>query len=166
MRILYPSDPSNAKAPDDVFAAEYNAASAMGLPLSLFSFEDLVVGVFRARPLLGMGEQVLNRGWMLAADRYPALANAIRAKGVRPFIDPEQYTLCHHLPQWYPLLIELTPPTRVFARGDDYVTALHDSGWPGSFVKDFVKSLTAQVMPLPNAQPDVNRVTDLPVQPR
>jgi hypothetical protein len=142
VRILYPSDPSNSKAPDEPFAAEFNAASVHGLPLSLFSFEDLAAGVFRARPLFVAGEQILYRGWMLAAECYPALANAIRAQGARPFTEPEQYTLCHHLPQWYPLLAELTPPTHVFARGDDYVTALHCSGWPGYFVKDFVKSLT------------------------
>lgn len=142
MRILYPSDPSNAKAPDDVFAVEYHAASSLGLPLSLFSFEDLAVGEFRARPLFAAGEQVLYRGWMLDAERYPALTDAIRAQGARPFTEPDQYTLCHHLPQWYPLLAELTPPTHVFARGDDYVAALRGSGWPGYFVKDFVKSLT------------------------
>lgn len=142
MRILYPSDPSNAKAPDDLFADEYNTASSMGLPTSLFSFEDLAAGEFRARPLFAAGEQILYRGWMLAAQQYPTLANAIRARGARPFTEPEQYTLCHHLPNWYPLLSELTPPTRVFAQGDDYATALRDSGWPGYFIKDFVKSLT------------------------
>jgi hypothetical protein len=142
MQILYPPDPSNAKAPDDHFAAEYGAASSMGLPLSLFSFEDFVTGTFRARPLLAAGEQVLYRGWMLAADRYPALANAIRSQGAYPFTEPEQYTFCHHLPRWYPLLAELTPETRVFAVGDDYLTAFHGSEWPGYFVKDFVKSLT------------------------
>ncbi len=142
MRILYPSDPSNAKAPDDLFADEYNAANSMGLPLSLFSFEDFVAGEFRTRPLLAAGELILYRGWMLAADRYPTLADAIRALGAHPFTEPEQYTLCHHLPQWYPLVAELTPPTRMLARGDDFVTALRGSGWPGYFVKDFVKSLT------------------------
>jgi hypothetical protein len=158
MRILYPSDPSNAKAPDDLFAAEYNAASAIGLPLSLFSFEDLVAGAFRARPLLATGEEVLYRGWMLAAERYPALANAIRAQGARPFIEPEQYTLCHHLPKWYPLLIELTPTTHVFAQGDDYVTALHGSGWPGYFVKDFVKSLTTTRGSLADTPEDIGAI--------
>lgn len=34
------------------------------------------------------GEQVLYRGWMLAADRYPALANAIRSQGACPFTEP------------------------------------------------------------------------------
>lgn len=142
MRILYPSDPSNAKVPDGPFADEYSAASSMGLPLSLFSFEGFAAGAFRARPLLAAGEQVLYRGWMLAADRYPTLANAIRSQGACPFTEPEHYRLCHHLPQWYPLLTELTPETRLFAMGDDYAAALHGSGWPGYFVKDFVKSLT------------------------
>jgi hypothetical protein len=114
----------------------------MGLALSLFSFEDLAADRFRARPALAAGEQVLYRGWMLAADRYPTLSNAIRAQGAYPFTEPDQYTLCHHLPQWYPLLAEWTPPTRVFAPGDDFATALRDTGWPGYFVKDFVKSLT------------------------
>ena len=142
MRILYPSDPSNAKAPDDLFAAEYEAARACGLPLSLFSFEEFETGTFRARPVFEAGEQVLYRGWMLAAERYPALANAIRTQGGRSFTTPEQYTLCHHLPQWYPLLKELTPETRVFSLGEDYVSAMKGCGWPGFFVKDFVKSLT------------------------
>ena len=142
MRILYPSDHSNAKSPDDLFAEEYNTASSMGLALSLFSFEDLAAGTFRARPALAAGEQVLYRGWMLAADRYPTLADAILAQGACPFTEPDQYTLCHHLPQWYSLLAEWTPPTKVLARGDDFASALRDTGWPGFFVKDFVKSLT------------------------
>jgi hypothetical protein len=142
MRILYPSDPSNAKAPDDPFAAEYNMAVSMGLPVSLFSFEDFMAGEFRARPSFVADEEVLYRGWMLPAQRYPALVNAIHAKGARAVTTPEQYTLCHHLPRWYPLLAELTPETKVFAIGNDYVSALKDCGWSGYFVKDFVKSLT------------------------
>ena len=35
MRILYPSEPANARVPDDLFADEYNTAKSMGLSLSL-----------------------------------------------------------------------------------------------------------------------------------
>jgi hypothetical protein len=142
MRILYPSDPSSEKAPDSAFAAEYVAARSYGLPLSLFSFEEFAAGSFRARPQFEAGEQVLYRGWMLTAERYPALANAIRIQGGRSFTTPEQYTLCHHLPKWYPLLTEFTPETRVFLPGEDYISAMKGCDWPGFFVKDFVKSLT------------------------
>ncbi len=85
MRILYPSDPSNAKSPDDHFAAEFEAARRFGLSLSLFSFEEFETEGFRARPSFEVGEPVLYRGWMLAPERYQALADAIRAQGARPF---------------------------------------------------------------------------------
>ena len=144
MRILYPSDPSNPKLPDDPFATEYEVARSAGIPLSLFPFDELDSGRFRAGPSLITGEQVLYRGWMLPADRYPNLSNAIRAYGCLPFTTPEQYTLCHHLPQWYPLLKELTPETRIFVQGEDYVSALKETEWPAYFVKDSVKSLTTK----------------------
>jgi len=161
MRILYPSDPLNPKAPDSPFAAEYDAATAVGLPCSLFSLEDFDSGTFRARPSLVAGESVLYRGWMLTAERYPALAAAIRMKGAQPFTEPEYYTLCHHLPRWYPLLADCTPTTRVFAHGDDYAGALRDSGWPGYFVKDFVKSLTTTRGSFANSPEEIAEVVAL-----
>lgn len=81
MRILYPCDPSNPRAPDEAFAAEFAALPAARLPLSLFSFEEFETGGFRARPGFAPGEVVLYRGWMLAAERYPTLTAAIRAHG-------------------------------------------------------------------------------------
>jgi hypothetical protein len=144
MRILYPSDPSSPKLPDGPFAAEFEAARSAGLSLSVFSFEEFENDGLRARPSFGTGERVLYRGWMLTAERYPALTAAIRAVGGVPTTDPDQYTLCHHLPQWYPILKELTPETRIFAREEDYVSALKESDWPAYFVKDFVKSLTTK----------------------
>jgi hypothetical protein len=66
IRLLYPSDPSDPKLPDEPFAAEYDAGASAGLALSLFSFEEFETGGFRPRPSLGTGEQVLYRGWMLA----------------------------------------------------------------------------------------------------
>jgi hypothetical protein len=45
------------------------------------------------------------------------------------------------MPNWYPLLAEYTPETRVFPANVDLVAELRKLGWGSYFVKDFVKSL-------------------------
>jgi hypothetical protein len=107
----------------------------------LFSHEDFMAGQLRMQPPPQGGERVLYRGWMLAPEHYRTLAESAKRAGAQLFTSPEDYILCHHLPCWYPLLAELTPPTLVCSIDDDYLPILRRSGWEGFFVKDFVKSL-------------------------
>src|SRR6185369_17867811 len=42
---------------------------------------------------------------------------------------------------WYPVLADLTPETRVFPADADIVAELRSLGWGSYFLKDYVKSL-------------------------
>ena len=142
MRLLYPSDPINTKRADDTYAEEYEAARSAGFDVSLFSFEDFERGTFTPRPNLLSGEVVLYRGWMLTVPLFENLVHAIGARSAKPFTSVDQYAATHHLPQWYPSLVGLTPETIVLDEGADFVGAVRGRDWSGYFVKDYVKSLS------------------------
>ncbi len=85
---------------------------------------------------------MLYRGWMLRVPDYFRLVQEIESAGARALIDADRYRLCHHLPEWYPLVSEFTAETVVLEDQSDYVAALSHLAWEGYFVKDFVKSLS------------------------
>lgn len=142
MRLIYPADTFSPKVADEVYADEFAAAHAAGLPVSIFSFEDFQGGTFRPRPAIQSGEAVLYRGWMLTPAEYTRLFEAIVASGGTPVTDVAAYTLCHHLPRWYPLMTKFTAETMTFSETDDIAAALAVHGWDGCFLKDYVKSLS------------------------
>ena len=45
------------------------------------------------------------------------------------------------MPNWYPLLADLTPQTQVYSADVDIVAELRALGWEAFFLKDYVKSL-------------------------
>ena len=61
--------------------------------------------------------------------------------GATPFTDLRSYRLTHHLPQWYPLLADLTPETRIYPADVDLEVELRALDRPEYFIKDYVKSL-------------------------
>lgn len=142
MRLLYPCDPFEQKFPDENYREELECAKAKGIPISTFSFEDFESGTFKARPALQAGEEVLYRGWMLAPKSYESLVAAIEAQGSRVVTSSAQYLLCHHLPEWYALIPNLTSETMFLSENSDFETDLKGLNWPGYFVKDYVKSLS------------------------
>jgi hypothetical protein len=144
MHLLFPSDPFGKSAVDEAYAEEFQAARAVGLSCSLFSFEDFEAGEFKPRPALPTDEQVLYRGWMLTPENYLRLHEAVVAKGSTLKINPLQYRHCHYLPEWYSLCEEFTPETIFAPRNADFVAVLAGKHWPAYFVKDYVKSLTTQ----------------------
>ncbi len=144
MHLLFPSDPFDKSAADEAYVEELEAARALGLACTLFSFEDFEAGEFKPRPALTTNDAVLYRGWMLTPDGYSRLYQAVSAKGGVLKTNPAQYRLCHYLPEWYSLCEEFTPETIFVARNADFVAALAGKEWPAYFVKDYVKSLTTQ----------------------
>lgn len=142
VRLIFPADSFSPKVADEVYADEVTAAQSESFPVSIFSFEDFEGGTFRPRPAIQSGEPVLYRGWMMAPADYARLHAAIVASGGIPITDVGAYTLCHHLPHWYPLMSEFTAETRTFDETDDIATALSAAGWDGCFLKDYVKSLS------------------------
>jgi hypothetical protein len=84
---------------------------------------------------------VVFRGWMLNAIEYERLSQAIGSASATPFTSTDSYLAAHHLPNWYPLIAEFTPETRVLARDADWESELRSLGWEAFFIKDYVKSL-------------------------
>ena len=87
---------------------------------------------------------MLYRGWMLTIDDYARLCAQMERGGRIPIISPHVYALCHHLPNWYRTLTDVTPETIIASDEPDLAMKLGAVSWSRYFVKDFVKSLTAE----------------------
>ena len=136
--FLFPEG-STPGEPDGLFADQSAALTAAGFTASVGTDRALA----GAEPLRGIpaGRTVVYRGWMLTADGYAGLVRSVERAGGLPLTAPHQYLAAHHLPNWYPLLAEFTPETRVVPPDADLVTELRALGWGRYFLKDFVKSL-------------------------
>jgi len=136
--FLFPSG-STPDAPDEMFADQHAALTEAGFTASICP--DSVLAGFKPLRGIPIGSKVVYRGWMATAEEYAALVRAIERAGGVPLTSQQEYLTAHHLPNWYPLLAEFTPETRVFSPDADLVAELRALDWGSYFVKDFVKSL-------------------------
>ncbi|RZU76263.1 hypothetical protein EV384_4899 [Micromonospora kangleipakensis] len=109
--LLFPADPLRPRRPDDHFAAEAEAARAAGILVALVDHDLLASGHDPARAVAAVRASgvAVYRGWMLRADRYADLADALAARDVRLRTTPAQYRRAHELPGWYEALRTVTP---------------------------------------------------------
>src|SRR6476646_9824308 len=133
MLILYPGDPLQKGKPDQQFAAEVQAVLAAGFETSVFSLEEFQGGEFRAHPPIVTGTSILYRGWMLSGPEYKRLISALNQLGARALIPTTEYLCNHHLPNWYPLIKDLTPETRIYPPDCDLESELKHLAWPEYF---------------------------------
>jgi hypothetical protein len=122
-----------------MFADQWSTLTRVGFSASLCS--DAVLAGTKPLRDIPPGSVVVYRGWMVKGEEYSALARAIEKSGGKAFTSPKEYLATHHLPNWYPLLADLTPETRVFPADADIVAELRALGWSNYFLKDYVKSL-------------------------
>jgi len=133
--FLFPNG-STPAAPDEMFADQHAALTAAGFTASICANSVLAgIKLLRGVP---QGATVVYRGWMATAEEYGALVRAIEQAGAVPLTSPREYLTAHHLPNWYPLLAEFTPETRVFPTDADLIAELRALDWGSYFVKDFV----------------------------
>lgn len=137
--FLFSASARRPDRPDEMFADQWDALAAAGWNASAIP-DAVLTG---AKPLRDIppDSQVVYRGWMLNAEEYAALARAVGTCSATMFTTPQQYLLAHHLPNWYPLLADLTPETRIYPADVDLVAELRALGWEAYFLKDYVKSL-------------------------
>ena len=135
--FLFPAG-SAFDRPDEMFEDQHSAVIAAGFSGSFCS--DAVLAGVESLPGIPAGSTVVYRGWMVTGNEYAALVRAIENAGGVPLTDQREYLAAHHLPNWYPLLAEFTPETRVFPTDADLVAELQKLGWGSYFIKDFVKS--------------------------
>src|SRR4051812_20709086 len=132
--FLFPADALQSAAVDEMFAQQFAALRDAGFSTSICP-ESVIQ---RGKPLryVPAGATVVYRGWMLNAAEYVRLTDAIAATSATPFTSPASYLAAHHLPNWYPLISEFTPETRVFPATTDLESELRALGWPAYFIKD------------------------------
>jgi hypothetical protein len=139
MHFLFPSDPLSDGRCDEMFEEQRVALQAAGFATSLIP-DAVFDGGGRLRGV-NEGAMVVYRGWMVTPSQYDALEAAVTGAGAALLTRGEQYRFTHYLPNWYPLVADLTPETHVFDVDEDLVSGLRRLGWPRFFVKDYVKSL-------------------------
>ncbi|MEV0199558.1 ATP-grasp domain-containing protein [Nonomuraea sp. NPDC050691] len=148
--FLFCADPLRPRRVDPHFAAQADVARERGAPVALVDHDALVAGRAEeavARVPRGYG-RYWYRGWMLTADQYEDLEQALAARGGVLLTDAAGYRRAHELPGWLGRFYHLTPPTGVvrMAPGESVpdgerlarlARGLSDGGF---VVKDFVKS--------------------------
>ena len=139
VHFLFPRDARDTRRPDEMFADQWAALTDAGFTASVCS--DSMIAGAKPLPDIPAGSRVVYRGWMLREAEYESLVRAIEECGASAFTSPREYLLTHHLPNWYSLLADLTPETRVYPADADLVAELRALDWGSYFLKDYVKSL-------------------------
>lgn len=137
--FVFPANPLRATAVEDTFADQFAALREIGFSASLCS--DAVLQGIKPLRNLPRGATIVYRGWMLKGEEYRRLAQAVASASATLLTSPMAYLAAHHLPNWYPLIAEFTPETRVFHLTANFEAELRFLGWQAFFVKDYVKSL-------------------------
>ena len=95
---------------------------------------------------------------MLAPRDYSLLVDAVRTAGSDLWISDNEYLSNHYLPNWYPLIRDLTPETHFCSVNDDLESALIKLGWSKFFIKDYVKSLKTSIGSIINEPSEISTV--------
>lgn len=112
MKILFPSEPFSPKEVDSSFMSEYNTAKLLGFDVFLFDHDILLKDmVFKSNLTPSSGTQyetLLFRGWMLNETQYFLLHSLALGYGYKLINSPTEYVNCHHFPEYYKHISELT----------------------------------------------------------
>jgi ATP-grasp domain, R2K clade family 3 len=168
--FLFCADPLRPRRVDPHFEAQAQAVRDLDGQLALIDHDAVVAGRIAeavARVPSGFGP-AWYRGWMLRAEQYRAMEEALRARGCRLLVSGRDYRAGHELPGWIDCFQHLTPQTVVLpmAQGtpppDAERLARAVSGWSdgGFVIKDYVKSRKHE---WPDAcyAPDLTRLPDV-----
>lgn len=145
MIFLFPSDYFNSKKIDEMYIDQAASLNNAGLNTAAISLESLGSNSPKISPTIPQNSEVVYRGWMLSPSDYELLVNAVDSAGARAFTSKPEYLLTHYLPNWYPLIADLTPATKFYTVDDDLESELKILSWERFFIKDYVKSLKTSV---------------------
>ena len=158
IHFLYPSQSFEPRQPDEAFQNQINEMQRLGFGTSIVCLEELGQKSCRIRGPVPEGATVIYRGWMPSPGQYEQLVTLIKSNRATPFISPEMYLACHYLPNWYPLISEFTPETKVLPLNSDFVAELQALGWQRFFIKDYVKSLKTSIGSVISKPEDIGMV--------
>lgn len=145
MRFLFSSDYFNPKKVDEAYSEQVDCLRNIGFETSVISLKALGSGSSKIFPIPDSESKLIYRGWMLTPADYSLLVDAVRNAGADVLTSHDEYLVTHYLPNWYPLISDLTPETRFFSVDDDLESALNGLSWGRFFIKDYVKSLKTSV---------------------
>jgi ATP-grasp domain, R2K clade family 3 len=143
LHFIFPAHPLDRRRPDEILGEQVEAFQAAGFTVSLIG-DDVIQEGARLRGMPARSS-VVYRGWMLTPDEYERLVAAIESADATAFISKQEYLAAHYLPNWYPLIADFTPETRVYPLDIDIERELRALGWNSFFIKDYVKSLKTSV---------------------
>jgi ATP-grasp domain, R2K clade family 3 len=158
MRFLFPSDYFNPKQADAAYTEQFDRLQTLGFGISVISLETLSSGSAKIFPAPDPGSKLIYRGWMLSAEEYLRLVDIVSNTGANMWISHHEYLVTHHLPNWYPLIGDLTPETHWFSIDDDLESALNKLGWSRFFIKDYVKSLKTSIGSIIDRPSEISQV--------
>jgi ATP-grasp domain, R2K clade family 3 len=168
-RLIFCSDPLDPRKPDQAFAREVAAARNCGFQFSLIDHDALDREHNAAKAIRRLQDvrplDAVYRGWMLRAEDYRLLYNALATVGVRLINTPEQYAICHHVPESFAYLRAWSAKTTWIDREDvrdpaAIRSALSALGSESAVIKDWVKSQAAGYWNEACFIPDVARLDD------
>lgn len=147
--VVFCADPFDPRKPDPAFQREAEAALRLGIPRLVIDHDVLDrshdAGAATKRIQIGEPVNAVYRGWMLRAEDYRALYDALGAKNVRLVNAPAEYSACHHIPESYPHVTKWMARTvwiEAASANDDteLAKALAPFGSNAVVLKDWVKS--------------------------
>lgn len=116
MKIIFCQDPMTEDTPDSMYIDEVAAATRAGLDFELIDYgaisdQNNPARAVRDVQVYDNTESAIYRGWMLSAENYSKLYDALRSRGIRLINNANQYRYTHHLPESLPIIAPHTPRT-------------------------------------------------------
>lgn len=111
LTILYPGSYFDRKKVDEDYELEYQeAVKFQELQIAFFNYDEFMAGDrLKLFPLPLETGLCIYRGWMVKPEKYQALYEELRERGLELINTPKQYENCHEFPRSYPLLKDFTP---------------------------------------------------------
>ena len=156
--FLFPNDCFNPKQPDAAYGDRYSAFKRAGFKTALIEIESLDKEETKVYPALSPNDVVVYIGWMLSATDYQFLTRIVEKTGAACFTSSTEYLATHYLPNWYPLIADLTPETKIFSTTDNLELQLQQLNWSQYFIKDYVKSLKTSIGAIIDRPTQINEV--------
>ena len=158
MIFLFPNDCFNPRQPDEAYRDRFSAFKDAGFKTALIEIESLNNSRTKIYPAPNTKENIIYLGWMLSSVDYKSLIEIIHKAGAIPFTSHQEYLATHYLPNWYPLLQDLTPETKIYSANCDIEKELQQLNWQKYFIKDYVKSLKTSIGSIIDRPEDIKLV--------
>lgn len=150
MKIVFPCDPTNDSVVDSMYLDEVAAATRAGLDYIMIDYEAIrqqnAARAVRDVPVHEEPIAAVYRGWMLSAEQYRLLHDALLSRGINLINDSRHYKNVHHLPESLSILKPYTPRTVYLATDGKFISypaimqSLLQFAGQALILKDYVKS--------------------------